>query len=185
MANETYIALLYSIGIAGGKRLIMAQWRALMADIGLQNPRTVIATGNALFETANTDPRDLEARLEHAFARRFGRQVDTIVLSASSFRRFIRANPFPKESRRDRTRVLARIMREPLANDSAVALSPYLTHGERVKVVHGHLWMHFPQEPVRSRLIRVLTSERLDIGTVRNWNTLSRLNELLSDVDSV
>jgi len=29
----------------------MADWRSMMEDLGLQNPRTLIATGNAVFES--------------------------------------------------------------------------------------------------------------------------------------
>ncbi len=97
---ETFIALLYSIGSGDGRRLVMADWRAMMEDLGLQHPRTLIATGNAVFETrgATPTPREFEAQLETAFERRFGRGVDTIVRTAASFRRLLHANPFPGES---------------------------------------------------------------------------------------
>ncbi|HWB58542.1 MAG TPA: DUF1697 domain-containing protein [Chthoniobacteraceae bacterium] len=176
---ETFIALLYSIGISGGRRLMMADWRAMMEEIGFQNPRTLIATGNAVFESDEPDARKLEASLEDAFELRFGRRVDVIVRSASSFRRMTSGNPFPKESRRDGARVAVRVMREPLAKDRETALQPYLTQGERVKIIRGDLWIHFKHEPVRSRLMPVLASKRLGTGTVRNWNTIRRLGEML------
>jgi uncharacterized protein (DUF1697 family) len=72
-------------------------------------------------------------------------------------------------------------MREPLEKDFAASLKPYLTRGERVDIVRGDLWIHFPLEPVRSRLMPVLGSKRLGIGTVRNWNTVRRLNEMLDN----
>jgi uncharacterized protein (DUF1697 family) len=176
---ETYVALLYSIGIRGGQRLIMADWRSMMADLGLQNPRTLIATGNAVFESRRTKVCELELQLEDAFERRFGRRVDTIVRAAAPFRRLMRGNPFLKESERDGSRVVVRFMRKSLDNDSVVALKPYLTQGERVKLVQGDLWIHFKQEPNRSRLMPILGSKRLGAGTVRNWNTVRRLIEML------
>jgi uncharacterized protein (DUF1697 family) len=157
----------------------MADWRSMMEDLGLQNPRTLIATGNAIFESRGTNIRKLELQFEDAFERRFGRRVDTIVRAAAPFRRLTRGNPFPKESERDGSRVLVRLMREPLDNKSAAALKPYLTQGERVKVVQGDLWVHFEQEPIRSRLTRILGSKRLGAGTVRNWNTVRRIIEML------
>lgn len=176
---ETYIALLYSIGIGNGRRLVMSDWRAMMEKLGLQNPRTLIATGNAVFETDGTKIPQLEARLEDAFERQFGRHVDTIVYSAASFRRLLKANPFLKESEQDGSRVMVRIMRNALKQDSASALGRYLSQGERVKIVQGNLWVHFKNEPNRSGVVRVLTSKRLGVGTVRNWNTVRRLNTML------
>ena len=176
---ETYVAFLFSIGISGGRRLIMADWRSMMEDIGLQNPRTLIATGNAVFESHGASVQELEVRLEDAFERRFGRRVDTIVRAAKTFRRLIVGNPFPKESKQEGSRVVVRIMRQPLKKDFADDLKPYLTKGERVRVVRGDLWVHFQNEPVRSRLMPILGSKRLGIGTVRNWNTVRRLSELV------
>jgi uncharacterized protein (DUF1697 family) len=182
MANR-FVALLFSIGIADGRRLIMADWRAMMEAIGLQNPQTLIATGNAVFESHEADVRELEASLEDAFEQRFGRRVDTIVRAAAPFRRTLAGNPFPKESKQDGSRVVVRVMRQPLKKNVESTLEPYLTQGERVKVVRGNLWVHFPQEPNRSRLMSVLGSRRLGIGTVRNWNTMCRLREMLDPTD--
>jgi len=176
----TYVALLYSIGISGNQRLLMADWRSMMEDLGLHNPRTLIATGNALFESRGASVRALEALLEDAFERRFGRRVDTIVRAAAHFRRLTANNPFLRESERDGSRVVVRVMREAMDKDSAAALTPYLTQGERLKVIEGDMWVHFLHEPNRSRLMPLLTSKRLGIGTVRNWNTIRRLNEMLA-----
>ena len=175
----TYVALLYSIGISENRRLVMADWRSLMEDLGFQNPRTLIATGNAIFESRGTSVRKLEIRLEDAFERRFGRRVDIIVRAAASFRQLAAANPFPSESQRDGSRVVVRIMRKPIDSDSVAALIPYLTQGERLRIVEGDLWVHFKEEPNRSRLMPFLASKRLGIGTARNWNTIHRLTEML------
>lgn len=175
----TFIALLYSIGISEGRRLNMADWRAMMHEIGLLNPRTLIATGNAVFESHGASVHGLELQLENAFERRFGRRVDTIVRAAAPFQQLADGNPFPKESARDGSRVVVRVMRNPMTRELEAALQPYLTQGERLKVVHGDVWVHFPEEPNQSSLLRVLASKRFGIGTVRNWNTVRRLNEML------
>ncbi len=177
----TYIALLFSIGISGGRRLIMADWREMLAKLGLENPRTLIATGNAIFECHGTNVRALEACLEDAFEKRFGRRVDTIVRAAALFRRLVGENPFPKESQQDGSRVMVRIMRQPIAQDLETTLHPYLTQGERVKIVNGDLWVHFKQPPNESRLLSVIGSKRLGIGTMRNWNTVRKLSEMVKD----
>ena len=159
----------------------MADWRTMMEKLGLQNPRTLIATGNAVFESDGVTVQELEDRLENAFENRFGRRVDTIVCSAASFRRLTRANPFSKESNRDGSRVMVRVMRTPLKSDIVDSLRRYQTQGERVKIVNGNLWVHFKDEPNRSGIVRVLGSKRLGVGTVRNWNTVRRLNEMLEN----
>ena len=76
--QNTYVALLSSIGIRDGRRLIMADWRSMMEGLGLQVPRTLIATGNAIFQSHGATIRELELQLEDEFERRFGWRVDTM-----------------------------------------------------------------------------------------------------------
>jgi uncharacterized protein (DUF1697 family) len=153
----SHVALLYSIGISDGRRLAMADWRTMMEGIGLEHPRTLIATGNAVFACQGASIRQIEKRL-----------------------RLTAANPFPEESTRNGARVAVRIMRKSLTEDAVAALEPYATQGERLRLVNGDLWMHFPQEPNRSRLPPFLTSKHLGVGTIRNWNTVRRLDEMLA-----
>ena len=177
----TCVALLFSIGISNGRRLLMSDWRAMMAELGLENPRTLIATGNAVFDCRGANVRQLETHLEDAHEKRFGRRVDIIVRAATPFRRLANENPFPKESQRDGSRVMVRVMRQPIAVEMGATLQPYLTQGERVKIVNGDLWVHFKQRPIESRLMSAIGSKRFGIGTVRNWNTVQRLCEMAGD----
>jgi uncharacterized protein (DUF1697 family) len=71
-------------------------------------------------------------------------------------------------------------MREPLDEAAIAALTPYATQGERLKIADGHLWIHFEQDPVGSRLVSQLTTKRLGVGTIRAWNTVRRLNEMIA-----
>jgi uncharacterized protein (DUF1697 family) len=174
-----YVALLYSIGIGAGRRLVMSDWRSMMESIGLKDPRTLIATGNAVFHSRRASIGELEIRLENAFEQSFGRRVDTIVRTGASWQRLVAGNPFPQESSRDGSSVVVRLMRVPLDEGTSGGLDSYATQGERLIVMNGDLWIHFTQEPNRSRLLGVLTSERLGVGTIRNWNTVRRLNEML------
>jgi uncharacterized protein (DUF1697 family) len=175
----TYVSLLFSIGVSDGKRLIMADWRDMLLEMGLQNPRTLIATGNAVFECRTANIAKLETRLEEAYEKRFGRQVDNIVRPAAAIQRLAGENPFLKESEQDGSRVMVRVHREGIEEHYEDTLQRYLTQGERVKIVNGDLWVHFKCPPNESKLMSVIGSKRLGIGTVRNWNTVRKLGEMV------
>ncbi len=49
----------------------MADLAALFTDLGLRNVRTVLASGNVLFD-ADANATELKARLEHALSDAFG-----------------------------------------------------------------------------------------------------------------
>ncbi|RVB67366.1 DUF1697 domain-containing protein, partial [Mesorhizobium sp. M7A.F.Ca.CA.002.03.2.1] len=92
---QTYVALLYSIILGEGRRVVMADLKAMAEDLGLKNPRTLVATGNLVFEAPATDIADLEQRLEAAFEKTFGRHVDIIVRGAKDWLELAAGTPFP------------------------------------------------------------------------------------------
>ena len=176
-----HVALLHSIGIGGGRRLVMADLRRMAEALGLKNPRTLIATGNLLFDATEAKAARLEAKLETAFAETFGRHVDIVVRNATHWRRTVAANPFSRDLSQDGSRVVVRVSRTPPDATIVASLGRRGVDGETIKIVDGDLWVHFPIEPSRSKLIGALTTKNLGVGTLRNWNTVRRLGEMIAE----
>jgi len=175
----TYVALLYSILLGEGRRLRTADWVPVLTGLGLERPRTLFSTGNVVFETARTSASALESRLEDAYEAAFGRRVDHIVRPAAAFRQLVAANPFPDETRADPAHVAVRVMRRPLGDETLAPLQSRATARERVAIVGGDLWLYTPEPPGSSRVVAMLSRERSGIGTIRTWNTVRRLGEML------
>jgi uncharacterized protein (DUF1697 family) len=178
----TYVALLYSIVIDKTRRVAMADLRDIATGLGHQNARTLVSTGNLLFDSDATSISDLEKTLEAAFITFHGKHVDIIVRSADQWRKLAASNPFLRESADHPDRVVVRVMREPAPQVVEDLFRPYQTAGEQVRIVDGDLWIAFAGQPSQSKLLGVLAPRRMGgIGTTRNWNTVRRLTELLDD----
>lgn len=175
----TYVALLYSIILGPGRRLEMAPLREMAADLGYERARTLVATGNLVFEAAQQPLADMENALESAFERRFGRAVAIIVRDAEAWRRLAAANPFEAESRLYPDRVGVRVMRSPITAQAANSLRPFIGEGEAMEVVDGDPWFVFGREPGKSKLLSAIGRKPIGVGTARNWNTVRRLAEML------
>ena len=63
-AMTTYIALLRVINVGGNKMVAMAALRDALTDIGFQDVRTLLQSGNVVFQAATTSPATLETQLE-------------------------------------------------------------------------------------------------------------------------
>ncbi|MGF6171889.1 DUF1697 domain-containing protein [Ensifer sp. 4252] len=177
---NSYVALLHSIVLGEGRRVVMADLKAMAERLGHRSPRTLVATGNLLFEAERVAVGELEATLEAAFAATFGRHVDIIVRPGSDWLRLAASNPFHVEGEEDGSRVHVRVMREPLSGKITSDFERYCSAGERLAVVDGDLWVHFTGQANESKLLGVLTKKRLGIGTFRNWNTVKGLAAMLS-----
>ncbi|RWN60634.1 MAG: DUF1697 domain-containing protein [Mesorhizobium sp.] len=176
---QTYVALLYSIVLGEGRRVVMSDLRAMTEGLGLNNPRTLVATGNLVFETKETEIAALERRLETAFQKTFGRHVDIIVRRADDWLKLAAGNPFPAESAAAADRVAVRVMRKPVPAEAVAALEAYIGKDERMQAVGGDIWIFFSRETPSSRLLPAISHKWLGIGTSRNWNTVRKLAEMV------
>lgn len=176
---QTYVALLYSIILSEGRRLVMSDLRAMAEGLGLYDPRTLVATGNLVFETKETEIAALERRLETAFEKTFGRHVDIIVRRADDWLKLAAGNPFPAESAAAADQVAVRVMRKPVPAEALAALEAYVGNDERMQAVGGDIWIFFSRETPSSRLLAATSHKRLGVGTSRNWNTVRKLAEMV------
>jgi uncharacterized protein (DUF1697 family) len=175
----TYVALIYSVVLPAGQRLKMVDLQAVALGLGLRDPRTVGATGNLIFESDDEQIPELEQRLETAFAARFGKHVPIIIRSSAAWQRLVRANPFSAEAAADPAKVAVRVMRSAIPKSAQTAMARYVDD-ERIAIIRGDLWIHFPGDATKSRLISALNAGRLEgVGTFRNANTIGRIGEAL------
>lgn len=178
----THVALLHSIVLAPGKRLVMADLKAMAEGLGFADPRTLVATGNLVFEAADQPVRAIEARLEEGFRQKFEKHVDIIVRTKDAWLRLAAKNPFPEVKGSE---VGVRVMRRPLAAEALSMLRRIADPGIRLAAVDGDLWIDFGGQASETKLLSHLTTKKLGIGTLRNTNTVNRLCPLLSDASGV
>ena len=176
---QTYVALLYSIILGEGRRVVMADLKAMVEGLGLKNVRTLVATGNLVFEARAVEIPKLEQRLEKAFEKTFGRHVDIIVRGAEDWLKLAKANPFPAESADTGDQVAVRIMRQPVADEALSGLQARADAEEKVLLIDGDIWLVFSRERPSSRLLAAANHKRFGVGTSRNWNTVRRLAEMV------
>ncbi|MDK1492155.1 DUF1697 domain-containing protein [Sinorhizobium sp. 7-81] len=176
---KNYVALLYSIILGEKRRVVMTDLRAMAERLGYLGPRTLVSTGNIVFDAPDKPLADIEAELEAAFAVTFGRHVDIIARVGDDWRKLAAGNPFPAESEADPTRVHVRVMRSPLQAGLLEMFRGHCSQGERMEIVGGDLWVDFAGKASESKLLGVLTTKRLGVGTFRNWNTVRGLRAML------
>lgn len=172
----TYVALLHSIVLDPGRRLVMADLKAMAEELGFRNARTLVATGNLIFEGDDEALAAIEDRLEAAFRARFGKHVDIILRDAEAWKRLAAGNPFPGGHGAD---VRVRVMREPLGPDALAMLERIAGPDLQLALVDGDLWIDFRGKPSETKLLSHLTTRKLGIGTLRNANTVNRLAKML------
>jgi uncharacterized protein (DUF1697 family) len=92
----SYAALLRAINV-GGRTVKMTELCALFEQARLTNVRSVIASGNVLFESRATDTAALEQRIESALRKGLGYESETFVRTLEELDAIIAHEPFDRD----------------------------------------------------------------------------------------
>lgn len=162
----------------GGVRAPVADLRAMAADMGLINPRTLAASGNLVVESGKATAA-LEHDIEAAMERRFGLKIVTMARTPEQWSKLIAANPFPKEAADHPAKVLAMVMKDGIKDGALESARALAEGGERVEAVGGVLYFWFPDGQGQSAIFKKATPRMLGMGTGRNWNTVLELADMV------
>ncbi len=89
----TYVALLRGIGPMN-PNMRNEHLRRVFEGLGFERVRSVISSGNIVFESADTDTAAMESRLEEAWPRELGFRSTTIIRSEEQLAALVDADPF-------------------------------------------------------------------------------------------
>ncbi|WP_339873336.1 DUF1697 domain-containing protein [uncultured Brevundimonas sp.] len=167
------VCLLRGVNV-GGVKVLMTELKAVADALGLANPRTLLASGNLVVDSA-ADPAGLEARLEAGIAARFGRPIEVMVRTPDQWTALIAANPFPAQAAVDGSRLLVMIMKAGVADGTVATLQGLATGDERVAAVGGTLYLWCADGIGHSRMAARAVPRLTGTGTGRNWNTVLKL----------
>ncbi|HEX8241404.1 MAG TPA: DUF1697 domain-containing protein [Allosphingosinicella sp.] len=171
------IALLRAVNV-GGRKLPMAELRALCGEIGWREVETYIQSGNLVF-TAPGQAEALEAKLEQAIEDRFGLDVPVIVRTAAQWADYVDANPFSEVAADEPNRLQLLVSKRTPEPDAADKLMERARGGEIVKAAGGALWFHFPGGAGTSKLTPAAIDKAAgSASTARNWRTVLKLQEM-------
>ena len=170
-----FVALLRAINVAAQRKVPMADLRALAAELGLRNPRTLIASGNLVFDGEGT-PAALEAALEEGLQRRFGFSVDVMVRTAEQWARYCEVNPLAEESALKPNYLLLYVGKEAAAGRALEALRARAAPEEKVAGSGDAIWIYFANGGGRSKLSG---GPKPGLWTGRNWRTVLKIREML------
>jgi uncharacterized protein (DUF1697 family) len=106
-----YVALLRAVNV-GGRKVTMKELREAAETIGLQNARTLVASGNLVFDAKKTPDARLEAALEAAIEKTFGLFSEVMVRNPAEWAAIIKANPFPKKAKEDPAHLICMICKD-------------------------------------------------------------------------
>src|SRR5688500_10766356 len=134
-----HIALLRAVNLGPHNKVSMKDLKAMLEDLGFGNPRTLLQSGNAVFDSKVTGAR-LEKQLEDEARKQLKLDTDGIVRTAKEWHAIIERNPFPKEAQADPGHVVLMACKEKVAKDAKVTGG----NRERVEIAGKDVYIVYP-----------------------------------------
>jgi uncharacterized protein (DUF1697 family) len=177
------IALLRGINLAGHHKVKMEDLRKLCESLKLQDAQTYVQSGNVVFRTDEKDTIRLAMRMEDAIERKFGFRAGVVLRTTAELRDLIARSPFGKRKGLEPSKLNVTFLACDLSKETCDQVLGIKAEVEEIKLGRRELYIYFPDGMGRSKLTAVLDRTLKKAGTVRNWNTVTKLLEMAEAMD--
>ena len=171
-----WAVLLKGVNVGGNRKIPMADLRDFLAGLGFTDVKTLLASGNAVFDSDEKDAAKLEAHLEQQAKAKLGLDTGWLLRSHADLAAVVKANPFPDAAKEHPHHLLVHFHRETFP----AALLPLAHDGPERLAAHGReLFVDYPDDVGHSKLPQSMNKAKFPkLATARNWNTVLKLVEL-------
>ena len=174
---KRHIALLRGINVGKAKRVPMADLRALMESLGYANVRTLLNSGNAVFDAKAGTPASHAKKLGAAVHTKLGVACEVIVKTADELAAAIAEHPLRRHADDD-ARLLVMFTQDATALAELKALEAEDWSPEAFAVGAQAAWLWCANGIIESRLTKAVGRLLKERGTARNWATVEKLQAL-------
>lgn len=175
---QRWVALLRGINVGKAKRVGMADLRMVVETLGYTDVKTVLATGNVVF-SARASAAAPAPRIERELEARLGLRSAVVALPRADFERVIRSNTLLAPGR-DPARLMVGIVRTPAAMTALARLADQAWAAEALVCGTGASYLWCPDGLAESPLVAAVNKTLRDDVTMRNWNTMLKIQAALA-----
>src|SRR5262249_46708864 len=153
----------------GGNTLRMERLRALCEELGLENVRTYVQSGNVVFDAGRSSAHWARA-LAQVLEGEARLPVSVIVRSGPDMERIVASNPFLKQKGIDTTRLHVTFLEKAPAKTAIKALDALPAGIDRFVHVGEEVYVHCPNGYGNTKLSNTAFEKALGVrATTRNW----------------
>jgi uncharacterized protein (DUF1697 family) len=177
MNASTYVAFLRGINVGGNTVISMEDLKKAFAWLGFANIRTILASGNVVFDAVGTDRAVITAKIEQKLKKKFGFEIAVILRTAEEIQTLLAAKPFENAKITPRTKLQVSFLLLNSAQGLKVSERLSGTDFEVFRLTEGEVCSVVEVSPKwgTSDLMRVLEKQFGKGITTRTWNTVERI----------
>lgn len=180
---STYVVLLRGINVGGKNKVPMSELKKCLKALGFSNVSTYIASGNVILES-NQPVEKIKPQIEQALLNTFkldSELVEVLVLSHIALKNIIDNKPkgFGEQPEKYHSDAIFLI---GIDSDQAMSVFNPKEGVDTIWPGEGVIYsQRLSSERTKSRLNRIVGTPTYKSMTIRNWNTTTKLLQLLEE----
>ncbi|HWY77776.1 MAG TPA: DUF1697 domain-containing protein [Verrucomicrobiae bacterium] len=172
-----YVAFLRGINVGGNKMVKMDDLKRAFEALKFQNVKTLLASGNVLFETANGNDTGLGVKIAEKLKSVFGFEVGVLVRSIEELQRLADSKPFEKIKATPQTRLYTTFLSEKPKIALKIPFKPADKDFRILRASKDEVCIVLTLSP-STQTIDLMAFLDKHFGrqiTTRNWNTIVKI----------
>lgn len=177
MTKTRFVAFLRGVNV-GGKLVSMEKLRQTFEDLGFGNVKTLLNSGNVVFDALDFDKAALSSKIEQLLEEMFGFKIIVILKTTSEIQDLVKSEPFKEIEVTEQTRLYVTFLKyrpNPKTNSQSTRKDFQILKVEDGMVLSVvRLSLNFGT----TEAMKILETEFGKDITTRNWNTILKITTL-------
>lgn len=175
--SYSFAAFLRGINVGGNNPIKMDALRAALEDAGFQNVRTVLASGNVVFETTSASESMLAKKIQTCVKDAFDKEIGVIVRSIDDLQKTVDSDPFRQVKVDSKTKFYVTFLSDQATNKLPVKMPPKDSGFTIVRAASREIFSYIVLSPgIQSTdLMSWLDKIYGKNVTTRTWNTIAKV----------
>ena len=174
----TYIALLRGINVGGRNKLPMKELKNVLAQLGLQNIKTYIQSGNVIFDSDTAERDTLAQQITEGINNSHGFAPRIMILTLDELETAVAQNPYPQATAEPKTLHLYFLATEA-PHPNWAKLEERRSKNEQFTLIDKVFYLHAPDGIGRSKLAEQIEKALGVPTTARNWRSVTKILDLV------
>ncbi len=177
-----YISMLRGINVGGHKRVKMDLLRKSFEDLGFEQVKTYIQSGNVIFSGKKLSTAALCRKIEAKILDDFGFSVSVISRTQDEMEKAIRNNPFLKERGIDQEKLHVVFLSDAPEPAALQKMQAFITAPDQSRCSGNEIYFYLPNGVSQSSLWKTPWERALSVvTTMRNWKTVNSVYQMCLD----
>lgn len=180
--KKTYLTLLRGVNVGGNNIIKMNDLKATFEDMGFSDVKTYIQSGNVIFSSENENKTELIYKIEKQLSDRFNYNSIIVLLTKDELEEQVLSAPTDYGNNPENFRYDVILLKETTTVENA--LKDIKLRDGIDEIFIGNNVLFFRRlfiNMTKSKLTKIVASPVYKHITIRNWNTITKLLEIMKN----